>query len=529
MGSAPQLTPLPTVNTARRRRHTTLRATVAAGPALYEALAFDVEPVGLAEAPDLLIVALDSQGNGGDADLSALLATAGRGGVPRVVMDHAVGGAAPAWAGEAEAVFAVHPARRAAYAAAGVEARPLDPWVQPAVYHPYLGLDEVKALKPVPVAAFDDVADDWLAGARMGRLPRLKLEAPDPAVLRRSGCVVVGDMVADPRRQDAVLQAAAAGTPVIHAGALDDAHPLRSLVVVAPTPEAVAAEVARLGGNAPLRDQTANAARRAVLRDHVLPARLTAMAAAVGVDSGWRPHPLVTVTLPTRRPHLLPQCLESFRRQDWPNKEMVVVLHTRSVDRAEVDRFRLDNPDVRFVCVSEEQNVGTCLNIAIDLARGEHCVKMDDDDWYGEHYVSDMMLNLRAADADVYGKPPAFIYFESLDEVYSRRELQYQNCVLDVEVFSAAAEVRISGATLSGRTEVLRDIRYSTRNRGALDSAFHEAAAGRSLLICTFDGYGTVVFRSEDPLAHTWRINQDNLIRRCTRVGAGPAAIQSLL
>jgi glycosyltransferase involved in cell wall biosynthesis len=228
----------------------------------------------------------------------------------------------------------------------------------------------------------------------------------------------------------------------------------------------------------------------------------------------------VTVFVPTRRPARLEHCIEQFRAQTYPNKELVLVVNTRSAAPEKIAALRVGNPDIRIYCVSEERNVGTCINLAIDAARGVHCVKMDDDDWYGENYVLDMVRTAEAVGAGVYGKPPFYIYLASTDRTYRREAGTFENCVLESSRYGNH-QARVSGATLSGRTEVLAAIGFSSKNRGAVDSAFAEAIGTADISVYSLDGYGTVCFRSADPNDHTWQVEDRNVIAKSKLLGEG--------
>ncbi len=477
----------------RREPATSLRIACRFGPRLLRDVAYDATIVSLDEAPSLVV--LDAEAAGGAARLP---------GVPCVLID--MGARAPRLdlADQADRVFAATPERAGAYAGGAAPVELIRPWVQPALFNPFTPVRRRRRVRRIPFATLGSVAPRdwrWVDALALGPV------GDDPAVIAQ------------------VLEAAASGAVPLHPGVLALGHPLGGIAMECLN---VAATAEDLQADPQYREGHVLRARRRILRDFTLAERLHQIAAAVGVASGWNPWPLVTVFIPTRRPQYLDKCMEQFRRQTWPNKELIITLHTAAVDSDQIARLQHANPAVRILCIAEERSVGECMNVAIDLARGAHCVKMDDDDWYGDEYVMDMMLNLRAVDADIYGKPPGFIYFETADAVFRRPDMDRQLSVIDVADF-AANRVRISGATLSGRTAVLRAIGFSPRNRGASDTAFHLATAGRNLTICAFDGWSTVVFRGADPSEHTWRLSADSITDRSLCVGQGRAAVADLL
>jgi glycosyltransferase involved in cell wall biosynthesis len=90
--------------------------------------------------------------------------------------------------------------------------------------------------------------------------------------------------------------------------------------------------------------------------------------------------PLVSCICPTyNRPphyqHLLEEAIASFLRQDYPNKELIVI------NDCPGQELICDEPGVRVVNVAERfPSIGAKQNTAVDLARGELIAPWDDDD-----------------------------------------------------------------------------------------------------------------------------------------------------
>jgi hypothetical protein len=90
--------------------------------------------------------------------------------------------------------------------------------------------------------------------------------------------------------------------------------------------------------------------------------------------------PLVSCICPTynrppRYQHLLEEAIASFLRQDYPNKELIVI------NDCPGQELICDEPGVRVVNVAERfPSIGDKLNAAVGLARGELIARWDDDD-----------------------------------------------------------------------------------------------------------------------------------------------------
>lgn len=110
--------------------------------------------------------------------------------------------------------------------------------------------------------------------------------------------------------------------------------------------------------------------------------------------------PLVSCIMPTRnRRPFVQQALRYFERQDYPNKELVIV--DDGDDR--VADLVASYPNVRYEARSQHMSIGAKRNLACELARGSIIAHWDDDDWYAPHRLSYQVAPLIAGDADIVG------------------------------------------------------------------------------------------------------------------------------
>jgi glycosyltransferase involved in cell wall biosynthesis len=110
--------------------------------------------------------------------------------------------------------------------------------------------------------------------------------------------------------------------------------------------------------------------------------------------------PLVTCVLPTadRRAYVA-QSIEYFLRQDYPNKELLVL--DDGGDR--VEDLVPEDPSIRYVGLDRRLVLGAKRNLACELARGDLIGHWDDDDWSAPHRLSYQVAELERAGADVCG------------------------------------------------------------------------------------------------------------------------------
>ena len=113
-----------------------------------------------------------------------------------------------------------------------------------------------------------------------------------------------------------------------------------------------------------------------------------------------RGRPLVSCIMPTAdRRAYVPQAIRYFLRQDYPNRELIVLDDGR--DRIE-DLIPPD-PRVRYVALEHRLVLGEKRNLACELARGAIVVHWDDDDWIAPDRLSYQVSELEKHEADVCG------------------------------------------------------------------------------------------------------------------------------
>src|SRR5699024_10034256 len=100
-------------------------------------------------------------------------------------------------------------------------------------------------------------------------------------------------------------------------------------------------------------------------------------------------------------------------------------------------------------------SLGACLNRGVEAASGDIIAKMDDDDIYGEHYLSDQVAALRYSNEDLVGKQAHYLHLRNRDIVMCRfpeREHRFTDLVM--------------GPTLLGRKELFQRFPFADRTLG---------------------------------------------------------------
>ncbi|RYY37574.1 MAG: glycosyltransferase family 2 protein [Sphingobacteriaceae bacterium] len=95
--------------------------------------------------------------------------------------------------------------------------------------------------------------------------------------------------------------------------------------------------------------------------------------------------PLVSCIMPTyNRRQFIPHAIAYFLRQDYPNKELVII--DDGTDK--VKDIIPAGPNIRYYTLKEKITLGAKLNMACQYAQGSIVAHWDDDDWYAPNRIS---------------------------------------------------------------------------------------------------------------------------------------------
>ena len=110
--------------------------------------------------------------------------------------------------------------------------------------------------------------------------------------------------------------------------------------------------------------------------------------------------PLVSCIMPTLdRRQFLPQAIEYFQRQDYPNKELVIL-----DDGADgVADLVPDDPAIRYQRLDHRVVLGAKRNLACEIAAGQVIAHWDDDDWHAPNRLSVQVDRLLASGHELSG------------------------------------------------------------------------------------------------------------------------------
>jgi hypothetical protein len=329
-----------------------------------------------------------------------------------------------------------------------------------------------------PVQPLESLVGSWPGGRR-----------PDEAVVRglRGARGVRGSWQ---RPEDAafVVSLAMSGVPVSLASvspavaASIDADLLAALVAPVDLDDVVA------------REEHSIVLRRAAMRAHSSAAWRRRMAALAGVRVAGEP--TVSVVLATRRPEMLAFALRQVRKQRGVDLQLVLAPHGFSADPDVVRASGLD----RVVVRPHEESVpfGDVLADATSAADGDLVLKMDDDDWYGPDFVTDLLMARAYSGAQLVGTSAEFHYLVPKETTVRRGH--------KAELYAHF----VAGGTILVERGLLREVGSFRSVRKYVDAQLLRAVVRTGAAIYRTHGLGYLLRRNA--AGHTWQVDMDYLL-----------------
>lgn len=259
---------------------------------------------------------------------------------------------------------------------------------------------------------------------------------------------------------------------------------------------------------------------RHILQHHSYQVRLEQIVSDLGIAQDPGKPPKVACLLVSMRPWLLESCIRRFQRDLYPEKELIIVIHGEPGSARELAALEQRDPRIRIHQLGRARSLGECLNYAAAQTNAPFWAKIDDDDFYGPSYLSDMMLYQQLADFDLLAKPSAFVYQEGSDEL-RWHTMRGDRGWMRYPAGGSEPTVGIAGGSLLGRRSLLRSVPFSESRRGGSDSDFvlRARAAGHDLLVT--DPFNFAFFRSARAGFHTWDTDAGQLARDTVALGTG--------
>ncbi|GIH93987.1 glycosyltransferase [Planobispora siamensis] len=261
-------------------------------------------------------------------------------------------------------------------------------------------------------------------------------------------------------------------------------------------------QVLHLINSPELRARQGHLAMREVFDKHLFSHRVDQILQLLGKPVTPRTRS-VSVVLPTNRASQIEHAISSVAKQIHRPLQLVMVLHGLDIDPVVVaDKARMAGiSDVVVLPADPSMSLGACMNTGIAAAEGELIAKMDDDNLYGAHYLSDLVRAFDYSDAELVGKGAHYAYFESRNTTMLRMPgLEHRYAWL------------VQGGTFLGKADMFRHYGFEDVTRGE-DTRLVKRLKEDRVKIYSADRFNFVYWRSGDPAMHTWQPDDHKLTR----------------
>lgn len=213
-------------------------------------------------------------------------------------------------------------------------------------------------------------------------------------------------------------------------------------------------------------------------------------------------HAGVTIITSTIRKGLMNNVFDNFNRQEWPVKELIIIINNNRIAMRPYKELAEQYDNVRVFRVNGRKNLGACLNYAVARARYGYIAKFDDDDYYSPQYLDESMLLFTKKNADVVGKNTTYFFFphRSLLLLRKRTAKPY------------GRSRRIAGPTIMFRKKVFKKVAFSAKVVAGSDARFVRACLRRGLKVFTASSYNFAQNRRLNRKSHTWKVSDRRLL-----------------
>jgi glycosyltransferase involved in cell wall biosynthesis len=213
---------------------------------------------------------------------------------------------------------------------------------------------------------------------------------------------------------------------------------------------------------------------------------------------------MVSIIACTMRNAFMNNLFSNYERQDFPNKELIIILNSNDMDLKMWKERASQYKSVRVYKLPQSYTLGKCLNWAIARAKGSFIAKFDDDDYYAPGYLRESVEALRKKKAPIVGKHTCFIYFEEKQALMEYRKGR-ENMHLG----------RLKGGTLLFRKVVWNKIKFPENRVVGSDSHWLKACRAANYAIHSVSKYNYVCIRRPNTESHTQKRNTKDYMSMC--------------
>ncbi|KHD34459.1 glycosyl transferase [Clostridium acetobutylicum] len=241
-----------------------------------------------------------------------------------------------------------------------------------------------------------------------------------------------------------------------------------------------------------------------IVTDNFLYEKEKVLALRYMYDSAKKPG--ITIITVTNKQKYIKNIMDNFRRCLYPKKEFIIILNDTKLQTSLYKNYFSKTKNLKLLKVDSSYSLGECLNLAISKSNYNYIAKMDDDDYYGSHYILDSMNAFNYTDASIIGKTTHFIYFED-------RKLLNLWCQGNENTYATS----VAGATFVMKKSIFNKVKFNNLSNGEdIDLLSQCNNLGIKIYSCSKFNY--VYNRHASTDNHSWKISNDLLVKRSIKL-----------
>jgi glycosyltransferase involved in cell wall biosynthesis len=292
-----------------------------------------------------------------------------------------------------------------------------------------------------------------------------------------------------------VYELLACGTPVVSTPSRAIEEQFSGIVHMAKDAQEANIIIEKLLSDDHYWDKTSHLGYREVMKKHTYAHRYQEIRKSLGYEANLT-DAFVSIVTCTKRPHMIERLVENVARQNHKNLELILWVQDFSPEDVENLKSLLHSKvknaqRVEIVEDSSDKTLGQRFNAAAGLAQGDYIAKMDDDDFYFEHYLSDMLIPFSFGNYAMVGKREVFMYLSGSKKLIRRFPGQRH---MEVNF--------VAGPTFLIKKSVFDEIGFESRNTGE-DSSFLKSVVEMKYKIYAADPFNFIQYRASKG-GHTW-------------------------
>jgi glycosyltransferase involved in cell wall biosynthesis len=210
----------------------------------------------------------------------------------------------------------------------------------------------------------------------------------------------------------------------------------------------------------------------------------------------------ISIITPTNRPDFINKVFENYERQNYKNKELIIVLNNNSMPIDLWQEKAAGNNNIKVYQLDENVTLGECRNFAIEVSKYDFVAQFDDDDYYAPNYLKSSIDIFSEIDTDIVGKLSTYVYLEQLKcliNSYPNDEKKYVSMV--------------AGATMIMKKDIFQRIKFPDITLGEESVFMNNYCRREGFKIYSGEKYNFVNLRRGLNGGHTYNIADEDLLR----------------